>query len=155
VTTPARQRITAAVELLNATWCLGNKRGLNRKRFSVSSLATDFTQDLDLRRADRYSFLGNLACFVTADLADTKLRMPCDGISRGIAASGLLKGIRGNSGSLATVDRALVDILYCICVRDDGIRRVLSYGHPLHSSSGGQPDPVPVARRSLHWARFS
>jgi uncharacterized membrane protein len=88
-------------------------------------------------------------------MADTKLRMPCDGISRRIAASGLLKGIRGNSGSLGTVDRALVDFLSCICVRDDGIRRVLSYGHPLHSSSRGQPDPVPVARNDhCTWHAF-
>jgi len=90
--------------------------------------------------------VGNLACFVTADLANTKLRMFGDCISRGIAGSRLLKVIRGNSRSSGTVDWALVDFLYGICVRDDGIRRVLSYGHPLHSSRRGQPDPVPMAR---------
>ena len=50
-----------------------NKRGLNRKRFFAYSLELNFRQDLDLRRAGRYPFVGNLACFVTADLANTKL----------------------------------------------------------------------------------
>jgi hypothetical protein len=64
-----------------------NKRGLNRKRFFAYSLALDFTQDLDIPRADRHSFVGNLACFVVADLANTELRMFGDCISRGIAGS--------------------------------------------------------------------